>query len=152
MSSGLGENQALRWFSGATFWKGASGGLPPVPTGFKTFFCSTFNSKFSGGVMALKVKAAVKPPEMQKLTLNLPVSTVQMLKAYEKAYIREYGEEPDEDYLVNEVIRDYLESDKDFREFLKENPEILEAIGEGQARKRGRKPGQKKTAEVGEQT
>jgi hypothetical protein len=90
---------------------------------------------------------------MQRVTFNLPVSTVQMVKAYGKAYKKEYGEEPDEDYLVNEVIRDYLDSDKDFREFLKENPEILEEIGDrGKGAKRGRKPGQKKTLETGEQT
>lgn len=97
--------------------------------------------------MGLKIKAAVKPPEMQRVTFNLPVSTVQMLKAYGKAYKKEYGEEPDEDYLVNEVIRDYLDSDRDFKKFLEENPDILQEIGDrgrGGGGKRGRKPGQKK--------
>ena len=66
----------------------------------------------------------VKPPKaeaMSKISFKLPESTVDLLKKYQEACLKDYGTETSSDYIVNEILISFFTSDKKFQQFLKEN-------------------------------
>jgi hypothetical protein len=69
----------------------------------------------------LKVRPAQIPPKKSPISLRLPVPTIMLLKLYLKAYATLYGMEPDQDFITNEILLNFFNSDKEFMVYVKEN-------------------------------
>lgn len=63
----------------------------------------------------MKLKAiAVKEP-VERMTVSLKKSTVQLLEEYRAHYKAVYGNDVENSTLVEGILRDYIESDKDYQ-------------------------------------
>jgi len=66
--------------------------------------------------MRLK-KLAPKEPVV-RVTLGLRTSTSDQLEAYQAQYLEVYGEPIERSNLVEQMLLDYMLSDRDFQKFL----------------------------------
>lgn len=62
----------------------------------------------------LRVKPPPLPPDKQKMTFRVPVPTVDTFNLYLAAYAELYGADPDPDFVVNQILTAFFESDKAF--------------------------------------
>lgn len=77
--------------------------------------------------MNLKVKPAAEPPPMTRLSVRIPSPTASMLSAYLQAYEQAYNKPTDGGFIVNEILLSFFSGDKEFQEFLKKNPDAINA-------------------------
>ena len=75
----------------------------------------------------LKVRAEEIPPKKSAISFKLPDPTIALLRTYLRAYAATYGIEPDKDFITNEILLNFFNSDKEFMVFVKENNIALEA-------------------------
>ncbi|MDD2462783.1 MAG: DUF2274 domain-containing protein [Desulfobulbus sp.] len=80
--------------------------------------------------MSLKIKPAPEPPPMTRLSVKIPVPTATMLAAYVKAYEQSYNKPTDGGFIVNEILLTFFNSDREFQDLLKKNPDLLTAVAE----------------------
>lgn len=62
----------------------------------------------------MKLRQVAKNDPMERLTASVSRSTVQMLEAYREHYRQVYGEEIERSRLVEEILKEFISSDKDF--------------------------------------
>lgn len=65
----------------------------------------------------LRVKPLAPPPEKERITFRLPVPTLAMFRSYLAAYAEIYGEEANPDFVANEILNAFFESDRAFAEY-----------------------------------
>lgn len=80
--------------------------------------------------MSLKIKPAPEPPPMTRLSVKIPAPTATMLAAYLKAYEQTYYKPTDGGFIVNEILLSFFNSDKEFQDLLKKNPDLLTTVAE----------------------
>jgi len=80
--------------------------------------------------MSLKIKPAAEPPPMTRLSVRIPAPTASMLSAYLKAYEQTYNKSTDGGFIVNEILLSFFNSDKEFQDLLKKNPDLLTTVAE----------------------
>lgn len=62
----------------------------------------------------MKLKKVTVNDPVERLAVSIKSSTMSMLEAYREHYRATYGEEIERSHLVEEILRDYMSSDKDF--------------------------------------
>lgn len=62
----------------------------------------------------MKLKKVTKNDPIERLAVSIHQSTMALLAKYQAHYSATYGEEIERSHLVEEMLRDYIESDKDF--------------------------------------
>jgi hypothetical protein len=62
----------------------------------------------------MKLKRIVKNEPMVRLTASIKASTLALLESYQAYYRGAYGEEVERSALVDEILREFINSDKDF--------------------------------------
>ena len=72
----------------------------------------------------LKVRPAEVPAKKAPVSFRLPVPTIALLKMYLKAYAVLYNMEPDQDFIANEILLNFFNSDKGFMAYVKENAAV----------------------------
>lgn len=68
----------------------------------------------------MKLSRVTSSDPLERLTASVRKSTSEMLAAYQKRYCQVYGDEIDKSKLVDELLRGFMLSDKDFVKFLDE--------------------------------
>lgn len=74
------------------------------------------NHNLSGDPMKLRKVTNFDPVE--RLAVSVRQSTLAALAAYQEHYKKTYGEEIERSQLVEEILRDYMETDKAFQKAL----------------------------------
>lgn len=74
----------------------------------------------------MKLKKVTKNEPLVRLAVSVRASTLHMLEAYRAHYRVAYGEEIERSQLVDEILRDYMQSDKDF---MKKRTGLEKAVG-----------------------
>jgi len=62
----------------------------------------------------MKLKKVTKNDPIERLAVSVHQSALDLLARYQAHYKATYGEEIERSHLVEEMLRDYMESDKDF--------------------------------------
>lgn len=62
----------------------------------------------------MKLKKVTKHDPIARLAVSIHQSTMDLLSAYQAHYKATYGEDIERSHLVEEVLRDYMEADKNF--------------------------------------
>ncbi len=62
----------------------------------------------------MKLKKVTLNDPVERLAVSVKRSTMSMLDAYRSHYQATYGEEIEKSHLVEEMLRDFMLSDKDF--------------------------------------
>lgn len=62
----------------------------------------------------MKLKRIVKSEPVVRLAVSIKASTMARLDAYQEYYKAAYGEDIERSALVEEVLREFMGSDKDF--------------------------------------
>ena len=62
----------------------------------------------------MKLKRIVKSEPVVRLAVSIKTSTMARLDAYQKYYKSAYGEDIERSALVEEMLREFMGSDKDF--------------------------------------
>lgn len=62
----------------------------------------------------MKLKKVTKNDPIERLAVSVHQSTLDLLARYQAHYKATYGEEIERSHLVEELLRDYMETDKDF--------------------------------------
>jgi hypothetical protein len=77
----------------------------------------------------MKLKKVTKNDPIERLAVSIHQSTMDMLARYQAHYKATYGEEIERSHLVEEMLRDYMESDKDFVKWQSSQPAAKPARG-----------------------
>lgn len=70
----------------------------------------------------MKLKKVTKNDPKERLAVTVFRSTMQKLEAYRQHYVDTYGDEIEQSQLVEEMLRDFMEGDKDFQKALTTRP------------------------------
>ena len=62
----------------------------------------------------MKLKKVTQNDPVERLAVSVKNSTMQMLDAYRAHYQATYGEEIEKSHLVEEMLREFMQTDKDF--------------------------------------
>lgn len=62
----------------------------------------------------MRLKKVTKNDPIERLAVSVHQSTMELLTQYQRHYKNTYGEEIERSHLVEEIIRDYISSDKAF--------------------------------------
>ncbi len=62
----------------------------------------------------MKLKKVTQNDPVERLAVSVKRSTMTMLDAYRAHYQTTYGEEIEKSHLVEEMLREFMLSDKDF--------------------------------------
>lgn len=89
----------------------------------------------------LRVKPLPPPPERRKISFRLPAPVLATFDAYLSVYREMYGEEPNPDFVAEQIFSNFFESDRAFAAYIKKGsePEVAKTKKE-----------RKKTAQTGE--
>lgn len=68
----------------------------------------------------MKLSRVTSSDPLERLTASVRKSTAEMLGAYQQRYQQVYGDEIDKSKLVDELLRGFMLSDKDFLKFLED--------------------------------
>lgn len=81
----------------------------------------------------MKLSRVTSSDPLERLTASVRKSTAEMLGAYQQRYQQVYGDEIDKSKLVDELLRGFMLSDKDFTKFLEERRSQTDAAAGGSA-------------------
>lgn len=70
----------------------------------------------------MKLKKVTKNDPKERLAVTVFRSTMQKLERYQQHYAETYGDEIELSQLVEEILRDFMETDKDFQKALLTKP------------------------------
>jgi len=70
----------------------------------------------------MKLKKVTKNDPKERLAVTVHRSTQQKLERYRQYYADTYGDEIELSHLVEEILRDFMEADKDFVKALTTKP------------------------------
>jgi hypothetical protein len=70
----------------------------------------------------MKLKKVTKNDPIERLAVSVHQSVLDLLERYRSHYKATYGEEIERSHLVEEMLRDYMESDKDFMKWYAAQP------------------------------
>lgn len=62
----------------------------------------------------MKLRKVTQNDPVERLAVSVKRSTMTMLEAYRAHYQATYGEEIEKSHLVEEMLREFMQSDKDF--------------------------------------
>ena len=62
----------------------------------------------------MKLKKVTKNDPVERLAVSIKKSTMEMLAAYQTHYKKTYGEDIERSHLVEEMLREFMLTDKDF--------------------------------------
>ena len=79
----------------------------------------------------MRLKKVTQNDPVVRLAVSVRTSTQDLLDQYREHYKQTYGEEIERSHLVEEILRDYMASDRDFQKALTEP----EAAASGKASK-----------------
>ena len=74
----------------------------------------------------LKVRPAEIPPKKSAISFKLPEPTISILRIYMRAYGAIYGIEPDRDFIIDQILLNFFNSDREFMAYVKENKMLEE--------------------------
>lgn len=66
----------------------------------------------------MKIKKVTQNDPVERLAVSVKRSTMTMLDAYRTHYLATYGEEIEKSHLVEEMLREFMQADKDFAKAL----------------------------------
>lgn len=66
----------------------------------------------------MKLKKVTQNDPVERLAVSVKRSTMAMLDAYRAHYLSTYGEEIEKSHLVEEMLREFMQADKDFAKAL----------------------------------
>lgn len=81
----------------------------------------------------MKLSRVTSSDPLERLTASVRKSTAEMLGAYQQRYQQVYGDEIDKSKLVDELLRGFMLSDKDFLKFLEDRRPKTDAGAGGAA-------------------
>lgn len=70
----------------------------------------------------MKLRKVTKNDPMERLAVSVHQSTVNLLAAYQSRYKEIYGEDITTSHLVEEMLREYMMTDKDFMKAQQSKP------------------------------
>lgn len=70
----------------------------------------------------MKLKKVTKNDPIERLAVSVHQSVLDLLERYRSHYKATYSEEIERSHLVEELLRDYMETDKDFMKWLASQP------------------------------
>ena len=70
----------------------------------------------------MKLKKVTQNDPVERLAVSVKRSTMSMLDAYRAHYQSTYGEEIEKSHLVEEMLREFMQTDKDFAKVLTVKP------------------------------
>lgn len=70
--------------------------------------------------MTIKLRKLSKADTAARLAVSVKSSTLNSLEVYREMYEKQYGEPIERSQLVDEMLRDFMVSDKGFQKYLTE--------------------------------
>lgn len=73
----------------------------------------------------LRIKPYIPPPNKRKISFRLPEPTLAAFEAYLTAYREIYGEEPNPDFVADQIFTAFFESDRTFLAYRKSQEAVV---------------------------
>jgi hypothetical protein len=67
----------------------------------------------------MKLKKIAKPEAVERLTVSVTESTLALLEGYMRYYTEQYGTPVERSRLVEELLKEFMTTDKAFMQWLK---------------------------------
>lgn len=71
----------------------------------------------------MKLKKVTQNDPIERLAVSIKSSTSKLLERYRDHYFATYGEPIEKSHLVEQVLREFMNSDKEFQKFLAQDSE-----------------------------